>query len=125
MWEDEKICVLNKPCGLAVQGGTNLSYHLDGLLGLMAKGCHYRLVHRLDKETIGVMVVAKTLEKSIELADAFLKRRVEKVYWAIVEGTPYPSQGLIEASLLKSSEGEYEKVRVDLKKVNLLLQIID
>ena len=83
LWEDEEICVLNKPSGLAVQGGTGTTKHLDGLLQAYGRGQPFRLVHRLDKDTSGVLVVAKTLEKSIELAKAFQKGNIEKTYWAL------------------------------------------
>lgn len=115
IWEDEEICVLNKPTGLAVQGGTGTRRHLDGLLQAYGQGKPFRLVHRLDKDTSGVIVVAKTLEKSIQLAQAFQEGRVEKIYWALVEGLPSPAYGTIKAPLSKDLQGSYEKVIVDTK----------
>ncbi len=116
LWEDEEICVLNKPSGLAVQGGTGTTKHLDGLLQAYGRGQPFRLVHRLDKDTSGVLVVAKTLEKSIELAKAFQKGNIEKTYWALVEGLPKPAYGTIKASLSKDFEESFEKMKVDPKK---------
>lgn len=115
IWEDNDLLVLNKPAGLAVQGGTKTSYHIDGLLQAYGRGKPFRLVHRLDKETSGVLVIAKTLEKSIYLAEAFQKHHVKKVYWAFVEGIPNPPQGSIKVPLLKGLNGKLEKVAVDLK----------
>jgi 23S rRNA pseudouridine955/2504/2580 synthase len=115
IWEDEEICVINKPAGLAVQGGTKTAYHLDGLLQAYGQGKPFRLVHRLDKETSGVLVVAKTLEKAINLAEAFQKHRVKKIYWALVEGVPNPAHGSIKVPILKNMNGNFEKVTIDPK----------
>lgn len=118
LWEDDDILVLNKPHGLAVQGGSNTKRHLDGLLQGYAKITHtrYRLVHRLDRDTSGVFVVAKTLEASTHLATCFKEGKTTKVYWAIVNGTIPEQKGSIEAPLLKSTEGHLEKVVVDKKQ---------
>ena len=101
IWEDEEVCVLNKPAGFAVQGGTGTRYHLDGLLQFYGKGQPFRLVHRLDKDTSGVFVVAKTLPKAVELAHAFKEHLVKKVYWAFIEGVLNPPFGSIDAPVSK------------------------
>ncbi len=116
VWEDDDLCILNKPAGLAVQGGTGTRYHLDGLLQFYGKGRPFRLVHRLDKDTSGVFVVAKTLHKAVELAHAFKEHLVRKVYWAFVEGVLSPPFGSIDAPVSKSLGQSYEKVVVDEKE---------
>ena len=117
LWEDEDLLVLNKPSGLAVQGGTKTTRHMDGLLkGRGAKNnCTYRLVHRLDKDTSGVFVVAKSATSAAHLAEAFRLGLHDKVYWAVVVGLASPGQGEIKDRLQKGegTKGEQEKVRVD------------
>ena len=113
VWEDDEICVINKPSGLATQGGTKTIRHIDGLLQAYGGGHPFRLVHRLDRDTSGVLVVAKTLEMSIFLSDAFKKKLVKKVYWAIVHGKPEFKQGTINAPIAKKEEGAREKMVVD------------
>ncbi|RZI46662.1 RluA family pseudouridine synthase [Candidatus Finniella inopinata] len=115
IWEDDELCVLNKPAGLAVQGGTGTPYHLDGLLQYYGKGHPFRLVHRLDKDTSGVFVVAKTLQKAVELAQAFQDHTVKKVYWGFVDGIPNPPSGSIDAKIYKEVGQGFEKVVVDAK----------
>lgn len=113
IWEDDEICVLNKPTGLATQGGTKTKCHIDGLLQAYGKGKPFRLVHRLDRDTSGVLIVAKTLEMSIFLSHAFKNKLVKKTYWAIVDKTPIPKQGTINAPIAKTEEGHKEKMVVD------------
>lgn len=116
IWEDEELLVLNKPHGLAVQGGTQTTRHLDGMLTVLGlkNGCKYRLVHRLDRDTSGVFVVAKTQETAAHLSAAFRYGNHEKTYWAVVMGFAQPGKGIIEARLLKGgNSGDREKVIVD------------
>lgn len=117
IWEDDDILVLNKPSGLATQGGSKTFRHLDGLLGAYGarKGMRYRLVHRLDRDTSGVFIVAKTSEVAAFLGASFRQGKVKKIYWAIVVGQPKPGQGVINAPLLKGGDGHQEKVAVNLK----------
>lgn len=114
LWEDEEILVLNKPAGLATQGGSKTFRHLDGLLTAygIKNNTRYRLVHRLDKDTSGVFLVAKTSDIATYLAEAFRHGEVRKIYWAIVVGQPKPGQGVINAPLLKGGDGNHEKVSV-------------
>lgn len=114
LWEDDEILVLNKPSGLATQGGSKTFRHLDGLLTAygVKNGTRYRLVHRLDKDTSGVFLVAKTSDAATYLAEAFRHGDVKKIYWAIVVGQPKPGQGVINAPLLKGGDGNNEKVSV-------------
>lgn len=115
IWEDEDILVLNKPSGLATQGGSKIVRHLDGLLSAYGKkkGIQYRLVHRLDRDTSGVLLVAKTNEATVFLGEAFREGTIKKTYWAVVVGQPKPGQGTINAPLLKGGEGHVEKVSVN------------
>jgi 23S rRNA pseudouridine955/2504/2580 synthase len=111
--EDRDIFVLNKPAGLAVQGGTKTHRHIDGLLiGLAAElGERPRLIHRLDRETSGVLVIAKRRAVAAALGKLFATRAVRKIYWAAVKGVPKPSQGRIDVPLLKAASTEGDRVR--------------
>ncbi|MDX2158241.1 MAG: RluA family pseudouridine synthase [Hyphomicrobiaceae bacterium] len=113
LYEDEDVLVLNKPFGLAVQGGTGTRRHLDGLLAGMADrfGDRPRLVHRLDRDTTGVLLVAKTREAAARLGHTFQTRSAAKTYWALVHGVPRPPQGRIEAALVKASGPDGDRVR--------------
>jgi 23S rRNA pseudouridine955/2504/2580 synthase len=104
--EDKDIYVLNKPSGFAVQGGSKTHHHLDGLLmGLGAeKGERPLLVHRLDRDTSGVIVIAKRRAVAAALGKLFATRNVKKTYWAVVKGVPHPMQGRIDVALVKAKE---------------------
>ena len=111
LYEDDEVLALNKPAGLAVQGGTKTSRHIDGLLGAWGEGPKRpRLVHRLDRDTSGVLVLGKSPSAAARLAGAFARRRTRKTYWAIVVGTPKPPEGLIEIPLAKIGFGDREMV---------------
>jgi 23S rRNA pseudouridine955/2504/2580 synthase len=112
--EDDTVLVFNKPAGLAVQGGSGLSRHVDQMLEAWRdrKGQKPRLVHRLDRETAGVLVVAKTRLAASRLAASFRSRSTRKTYWALVAGVPKPRQGRISTWLAKERSGEFEKVAV-------------
>src|SRR5437870_5375638 len=103
--EDADVLVLNKPMGLAVQGGSGTTRHLDGMLDVMrdAHGQRSRLVHRLDKDTAGCLLVAKTRFAAAALAKTFRSRSARKIYWALVAGVPKPRQGRISTSLAKEA----------------------
>ncbi len=103
--KDEDVLVLNKPFGLAVQGGTKTLRHLDGMLdGLRVDGSERpRLVHRLDRDTSGVMVLARHRAAARALAAAFKARGTVKVYWGLVHGVPKPLDGEIKLALRKAS----------------------
>ena len=112
---DEAVIVLNKPPGLAVQGGTATERHLDGLLDSLRFGNSERprLVHRLDKETSGILVIARTATAAGFLTRAFREKTTRKIYWAIVVGLPKPRQGRIDLALAKSPGRGGERVRPD------------
>ncbi len=112
IYEDDEVLALNKPSGLAVQGGTKTTRHVDRLLGAWGEGLERpRLVHRLDRDTSGVLVLGKTPGAAAKLAGAFAKRRAEKTYWAIVMGNPQPYDGVIELPLAKVGVGDRELVQ--------------
>ena len=111
LYEDDEVLVLNKPSGLAVQGGTKTTKHVDRLLSAWGEGLERpRLVHRLDRDTSGVLVLGKTPAAAARLSGAFAKRKAKKTYWAIVFGNPHPQQGLIELPLVKKGVGDREMV---------------
>jgi 23S rRNA pseudouridine955/2504/2580 synthase len=111
LYEDDEVLALNKPAGLAVQGGTKTLHHIDRLLSAWGEGLKRpRLVHRLDRDTSGVLLLGKTPGAAAKLAGAFARRRAEKTYWAIVAGNPKPAEGLIEMPLVKKGVGDRELV---------------
>ncbi len=103
LYQDDQVIVLNKPHGLAVQGGPGIVRHLDGLLdGLRMGSAHRpRLVHRLDRDTSGALVLARTPGTAAKLAAAFRGRDVRKTYWAVVAGRPVPVEGRIDLPLIR------------------------
>ena len=111
--EDRDIFVLNKPSGFAVQGGSKTHHHLDGLLmGLGVElGERPLLVHRLDRDTSGVIVIAKRRSIASALGKLFATRAVKKTYWALVKGVPKPAQGRIEVALIKAKGPEGDRMR--------------
>ena len=111
LYEDEEVLVLNKPSGLAVQGGTKTRNHIDRLLSAWGEGLERpRLVHRLDRDTSGVLVLGKSPGAAAKLSGAFARRRAQKTYWAIVVGNPRPVEGVLELPLVKKGVGDREMV---------------
>jgi 23S rRNA pseudouridine955/2504/2580 synthase len=114
LYEDADVLVLNKPMGLAVQGGSGTPRHLDGMLDVLrdAKGQRPRLVHRLDKDTSGCLVVAKTRFAATALGKTFRSRSARKVYWALVAGVPKPRQGRVSTYLAKEEREDDSVMRI-------------
>ena len=114
LYEDADVMVLNKPMGLAVQGGSGTTQHLDGMLEVMrdAHGQRPRLVHRLDKDTAGCLLVAKTRFAAAALAKSFRSRSARKIYWALAAGVPKPRQGRISTFLAKEQREEESMMRI-------------
>ncbi|MBU0726125.1 MAG: RluA family pseudouridine synthase [Alphaproteobacteria bacterium] len=112
---DSELLVINKPAGLAVQGGTNMTVHVDALLdALVFDGTERpRLVHRLDKDTSGVLVLARTAKAARWLTAAFREKDAEKLYWAVTAGVPKPYQGRVDLALAKLPGKRGEKMDVD------------
>jgi 23S rRNA pseudouridine955/2504/2580 synthase len=115
LYEDDEVLVLNKPMGLAVQGGSGTSRHVDGMLVALRgrDGQRPRLVHRLDKDTSGCLLIAKTRFAAAALAKTFRSRLARKIYWAVVAGVPRLKQGKISTFLSKDEAGEGDgRVRI-------------
>jgi 23S rRNA pseudouridine955/2504/2580 synthase len=114
--EDADVLVLNKPMGLAVQGGSGTTRHIDGMLEVLRApgpdGQRPRLVHRLDKDTAGCLLVAKTRFAAAALAKSFRSRSARKIYWALVAGVPKPAQGRISTFLAKEEREDESIMRV-------------
>ncbi len=115
IYEDADVIALNKPCGLAVQGGTNMEDHIDGMLEILAdkEGVKPRLVHRLDKDTSGVLLLARSAKVARLLGEFFKDRDVKKTYWALVSPVPEIYDGTIKAPLIKAGGTNKERMRVD------------
>lgn len=114
LFEDDDVMVLNKPMGLAVQGGSGTTRHIDGMLGAIRSrdGQRPRLVHRLDKDTAGCLLVAKNRFSAAFLAKSFRSRSARKIYWALVPGVPKPKQGRISTYLAKEEREDDSIMRV-------------
>ncbi len=103
IYEDEYLLAINKPTGIATQGGTGQKIHIDRLVSFFStKNLEKpRLVHRLDQETSGVLILAKSSKLAAELTNYFRDRKVKKIYWALAAGIPNHNEGLIEFPLMK------------------------
>ena len=115
IYEDSNIIALNKPAGLSSQGGRIEANTLDDMLAAFAKsnGKRPRLIHRLDRDTSGVILTAKTQPDAAFLGKAMMARRIRKTYLAIVTpGAPEPREGVIEASLRREDMGRESYTRV-------------
>ena len=124
LYIDDDLLVINKPYNLAVQGGTGIKRHLDGLLlsAFSSKKITPRLVHRLDKETSGVMLIALNRKMASHLSNLFKNKDIYKTYWAITEGSPIKIRGEINFTI-----EDYEKKEsyISLTKYNKVLEIND
>lgn len=125
IYRDDHILALNKPPGLSVQGGSKQDKHLDGMSEVLRFGLedNPRLVHRLDKDTSGVLLMARTRRIAAALTEAFRARDTRKIYWAAVAGVPSPPMGTIRYALVKAPGhgrgGEGEKMHcVDPRQVD-------
>ncbi|CTQ50123.1 RluA family pseudouridine synthase [Jannaschia donghaensis] len=116
IYRDEHLIALNKPPGLASQGGSGQTRHVDGLGDALRFDSDEqpRLVHRLDKDTSGIMLMARNRLTAVQLSEAFRDHDTRKIYWAAVAGTPHPRMGTIRYGLVKSGGGGDggEKMRV-------------
>ena len=115
LYMDKHLIVLNKPAGLATQGGSGLSEHVDGMLDQLAfeKNTRPKLVHRLDRDTSGVLVVARTAQAAAGLSKSLADRDASKIYWALVKGVPEQRDGFVKAALAKEGvRGKGERMTV-------------
>jgi 23S rRNA pseudouridine955/2504/2580 synthase len=115
LYRDADLIAINKPAGLAVQGGTGVDRHLDGLLDALRFDADERprLVHRLDRDTSGVLVLARSARAAAELAAIFRAKTTRKIYWAAVVGLPKPREGKIDLPLAKLQGRLGERVMAD------------
>lgn len=106
LYRDPDVIIFDKPAGLAVQGGTGMVNHLDEMLDALMFDAEERpkLVHRLDKDTSGVLVLARNVFAANRLTASFRSRETRKIYWAVTTGIPSPSQGRIDLALTKVGE---------------------
>lgn len=111
MYQDSSLIAFNKPSGLAVQGGSKIHQHIDRLLEAFVgkDGDRPRLVHRIDKDTSGVLIAARTRDAAAKLTKAFRSSAARKVYWGLVNGIPRPEEGTIKLPLAKRLLGGVEK----------------
>ena len=125
IFKDENIIAINKPSGLAVQGGTNTRFHVDGLLDalIFEKEERPRLVHRIDKDTSGILLLARNRKTADLLTKAFREHKLPKTYLALVKGCPKKEEGEIRASLEKI--GERMQVVSDGQSAKTLYKVLD
>jgi len=107
LYRDEQVIVLNKPAGLPVQGGPGITRHVDGMLDALRFDSEHRprLVHRIDRDTSGLLLLARTPGVAGKLAASFRGRDVRKTYWAVVAGRPHPLEGVIDLPLARLGAG--------------------
>lgn len=113
--QDDHVIILNKPAGLAVQGGSGTKKHVDGMLSALKgdRADKPRLVHRLDKDTSGILVLARSQKAAQALTAAFRTKAVRKAYWAIVVGVPERDEGRIDLPLGKRHAKSGERMMID------------
>ena len=114
LYEDDDVLVLNKPAGVAVQGGSGITKHIDGALDALKRGAkdRPRLVHRLDIDTAGVLVLGRSPKAAADLTAAFRLRETEKLYWAVVVGQPEVPDGSIEGAVAKKAGRKGERMEI-------------
>jgi 23S rRNA pseudouridine955/2504/2580 synthase len=132
LYEDDDVIVLNKPAGLAVQGGTGLKENLDDSLMIFSRDGQTRpkLVHRLDKDTSGVLLIARNDYAAMKLAASFRDHATKKIYWAATIGVPSPEAGEIQTSLIKKGQTMHVATREEsksreAKKASTLYRVVE
>lgn len=115
LYKDDNVIAVNKPAGLAVQGGSGQRRHLDGMLDALRFGSDERprLVHRLDRDTAGVLLLARNAPAARSLTAAFRGKDTQKIYWALVAGEPAERRGLIDLPLAKQAQKRGEAMAPD------------
>ena len=124
LYEDAYILCLNKPTGLAVQGGTKTVKHVDGLLARWALGKNFtpKLVHRIDRDTSGILLVAKTDKAARDLGKLFKTHQIQKYYVAVTLGVPMPIEGTIDGDLAKGLKNNKERMMVTERGLRAITQ---
>ena len=128
LYEDKDIIAINKWPGLAVQGGSGTHTHLDGMLDVLSKGGERaKLVHRLDKDTSGVLLLAKTQKAASYLTKAFRDGEIRKTYWALTVGVPQLARGEIDMKLakVKGAHGEQMGFAEDGQAARTLYEVME
>lgn len=131
LFEDKDVVVINKPAGLAVQGGTGLKENLDDtLMALSLDGkTRPKLVHRLDRDTSGVLLIARNDFAAARLSASFRSHKTQKIYWAVTRGAPKRDEGKIEAALIKSGQimrvAEEDDPESEVKSAASLYRVIE
>jgi 23S rRNA pseudouridine955/2504/2580 synthase len=129
IFKDEVLLAINKPAGLAVQGGSKISYSIDDLAEYLKFDNEEKpkLVHRLDRETSGILILARSTASAAKLAELFKKKTIDKFYIALLAGVPRPFIGKIDLPLEKEREVEFEKVKhnKDGAKAVTLYEVLD
>lgn len=117
LYDDGDIIALNKPAGIATQGGTNIKRHIDGMLEVLKnkEGVKPRLIHRLDKDTSGIMLVARSADMARKMGKIFQGRDIRKIYWALTVPAPEINSGEIRAPILKAGGMGQEKMVVNIE----------
>ncbi len=115
IYRDDEIIAIDKPPGLAVQGGSGTARHIDDMLDALCFDAteRPRLVHRLDRDTSGVLLLARSAAVATRLGAAFRGHEIHKIYWALVVGVPDKAEGIIDAPLAKRAGAQGERVAVD------------
>ncbi|HEY6336722.1 MAG TPA: RluA family pseudouridine synthase [Alphaproteobacteria bacterium] len=115
LYRDDDVIALNKPPGLAVQGGTGTERHIDGMLDALRFGASERprLVHRLDRDTSGVLLLGRSAAAAAKLAEAFRDKTTRKIYWGITVGVPKPFQGKVDIAIAKLPGRGGERMALD------------
>lgn len=115
IYDDGDVVAINKPWGLAAQGGGGIERHVDGMMEALKnrKGLKPRLIHRLDRDTSGVMILARSAQAVSTLGKSFMGRRVKKIYWALVAPAPDRLEGTIQAPLGKPGGPHKDKMVID------------
>ncbi len=127
LYDEGDIIAVNKPAGLATQGGTGVKRHLDGMLQALVndKGVKPRIVHRLDKDTSGVILLARSADMARKLGKIFQTRDIRKIYWALTIPAPEINQGEIRAPIIKAGGEGNEKMVVDVEKGQSAITLFD
>ena len=131
LYKDKDVIVLNKPAGIAVQGGSKTERHIDGLLDALRFELDEKphLVHRLDKDTSGILVIGRTANAAAKLSATFKSREAQKIYWAVVVGKPKLTSGKVDAPLIKKSGAKGgEQMAIDFEngdKALTLYRVVD
>lgn len=115
LYKDAHVIVINKPFGLAVQGGTKIARSLDDLLDGLVFDAKERpkLIHRIDRDTSGALILARSSKVAAQLAKGFAGKSIEKTYWALVRGAPLPPRGVVDLPLNKAARGDQQREQVE------------